>query len=252
MQSRSMVLAKNIEVDPRLSDIKSGKVKRPEEIRISTQVSGLFGPMTNTTVWNTQYDHSDRLFQEDIVFREGWLITGKKKERVMPWHTAMSHIRTITKVGGLLFKTKKYTKHRLYGSRHSHGSPIFEVIAQEPDGKEKWVLVGSEEDAILWHTLTRALQQVELGPPKVTQLQVKIARDKYYPDLSLAKTIDLAREISLRLRFNLYQVIEDIAQGDRLRARFMSFEKDDLDSVKDMTETVWRSFSDVSVPKVWD
>jgi len=32
----------------------------------------------------------------------------------------------------------------------------------------------------------------------------------------------------------------------------MSFEKDDLDSVKDMTETVWSSFSDASVPKVWE
>ena len=252
MQSRSMVLAKNIEVDPSLSDIKSGKVKRLEEIRISTQVSGLFGPMTNTTVWRTQYDHTEMNFREDIVFKEGWLITGKKKERVMPWHTAMSHIRTITKVGGLLFKTKKYTKHRLYGSRDSHGSPIFEVIAQEADGKERWVLLGNEQDATIWHTLTRALQQVEIGPPKVTELKPNVARDKYYPDLSLAKTIDLARELSLRLRFNFYQAIEDIAQGDRLRAHFMSFMKDDLDSIKEMTEIVWRSFSNASVPNVWD
>ncbi len=246
-----MVLAKKVDINPTMFDIKSGKVTRPKEIRISTEVSGLFGPMTNTTVWNTQYDHQEIKFQEDIVFQEGWLITGTKKERVMPWYIAMSHIRTISKVGGLLFKTKKYTKHRLYGSRDSHSSTVYEVVAQEPDGTERWVLLGSEHDAALWHTLTRALQEVDLGPLQVTGLQVRIARDKYYPELSLAKTIDLAREVSLRLRFNLYQVIEDIAQGDRLRARFKSFEGQELQVIKEWTESVWQTFSTTLCPRVW-
>jgi hypothetical protein len=43
--------------------------------------------------------------------------------------TAMPHIRTITKVSGGFFRIKKYTKLRLYRSRYSHGSPVWEVIA---------------------------------------------------------------------------------------------------------------------------
>ena len=83
-----MVLPRNVEVDPSIPDLKSGRVKRPEEVTITTQVSGLFGPMTNTTVWLTQYDHENEAYREDIVFKEGWLITGRKKERVMPWDVA--------------------------------------------------------------------------------------------------------------------------------------------------------------------
>ncbi|MCK4567418.1 MAG: hypothetical protein KAU48_08920, partial [Candidatus Thorarchaeota archaeon] len=161
-----MVLPRNVEVDPSIADLKSGKVKRPEAITITTQVSGLFGPMTNTTVWTTQYDHENEDYREDIVFKEGWLITGKKKERVMPWDVARSHIKTISLVGGALFKRKKYTMHRLYGSRNSYVDMIYEVAAEDSEGEEHAVLLGSASDASLWRVLIQVVQKIDLGVPE--------------------------------------------------------------------------------------
>lgn len=246
-----MVLAKNTVVEPTLSDLKSGKVTRPQEITISTEVSGLFGPMTNTTTWLTQYDHQKWLFREDIVFREGWLITGKKKECVMPWHVAKSHIRTITHVGSILFDRKKYTSHRLYGSRISQSSPVFEVTAKDSEGKVHTAILGAKDDAVLWRTLTRVMQKVELGPPEVTEMKAKVAKQKHYPDLSMARVIDLARENSLRLRYNLFRIIEDISRGDAYRQHFESLERTDFNIVKEWTEIVWDDFSDSKCPNVW-
>ena len=247
-----MVLPRNVEVDPSIPDLKSGRVKRPEEITITTQVSGLFGPMTNTTVWSTQYDHENEVYREDIVFKEGWLITGRKKERVMPWHVAGSHIKTISLVGGVLFKRKKYTMHRLYGSRNSYVDMIYEVSAEDSKGEDHAVLLASESDASLWRVLMRALHRKDLGVTEVEQLKVKTARNRHHPTFSLAKTIDLARKNSLRLRFNLFTAIEDISRGEIIRTLFDSLEKNDMDTVKEWTKIVWDTISDTKCPKVWE
>ena len=247
-----MVLPRNVEVDPSIADLKSGKVKRPEKITLTTQVSGLFGPMVNTTVWMTQYDHENEDYRKDIVFKEGWLITGRKKERVMPWHVAGSHIKTISLVGGVLFKRKKFTMHRLYGSRNSYVDMIYEVASEDSDGEEHAVLLGSASDASLWRVLMRTLQKIDLGVPKVEELKVKTARNMYHPTFSLAKVVDLARKNSLRLRNNLFTTIEDISRGDRLRAHFESLDKNDMNTVKEWTKIAWDTISDTKCPKVWD
>ncbi|MCK5264765.1 MAG: hypothetical protein KAR03_04090 [Candidatus Thorarchaeota archaeon] len=247
-----MVLPRNVEVDPSIPDLKSGRVKRPEEVTITTQVRGLFGPMTNTTVWSTQYDHENEVYREDIVFKEGWLITGRKKERVMPWHVAGSHIKTISLVGGVLFKRKKYTMHRLYGSRNSYVDMIYEVSAEDSKGEDHAVLLASESDASLWRVLMRALHRIDLGVAEVEQLKVKTARNRHHPTFSLAKTIDLARKNSLRLRFNLFTAIEDISRGEIIRTLFDSLEKNDMDTVKEWTKIVWDTISDTKCPKVWE
>ncbi|MHA1390575.1 MAG: hypothetical protein ACTSR9_19355 [Candidatus Thorarchaeota archaeon] len=247
-----MVFAKNTVVDPSVSALKSGKVTRPQKITISTEVSGLFGPMTNTTTWLTQYDHEEYLFREDIVFKEGWLITGKKKERVLPWHLAKSHIRTITQVGGILFKRKKYTGHRLYGSRTSHGSSVFEVTAKDSKDKVHTAILGAERDAVLWRTLTRIMQQVDLDLPEIKEMKAKEAKQEHHPELSMAKVIDLARENSLRLKYNLFRIIEDISRADRYRQHFESLEGVDFERVKEWTEIVWETFVDGDCPRIWE
>ena len=246
-----MVLPKNVEVDPSIADLKSGKVKRPEKITLTTKVSGLFGPMTNTSVWMTQYEHENEAYREDIVFKEGWLITGKKRDRVMPWNVAGSHIKTISLVGGVLFKRKKYTMHRLYGSRNSYVDMIYEVVAEDSKGEEHAVLLGSASDASLWRVLMRTMQKIDLGVSQVEELKVKTARNMYHPTFSLAKVIDLARKNSLRLRYNLFTAIEDISQGDRLRVHFESLDRNDMSIVKEWTKIVWETISDTKCPKVW-
>jgi len=229
-----MVLPRNIEVDPSIADLKSGKVKQPEEVTLTTQVSGLFGPMTNTTVWSTQYDHEKESYREDIVFKEGWLITEKKKERVMPWNVAGSHIKTISLVG------------------NSYVNMIYEVSAEDSKGEEHTVLLASASDASLWRVLMRAVWKIDLGVPEVEEMKVKTARNIHHPTLSLAKVIDLSRKNSLRLRYNLFTVIEEISRGDRIRAHFSSLEKNDMDTVKEWTKIVWDTISDSKCPKVWD
>ena len=250
--SRSMVLPRNVEVDPSIADLKSGKVKRPEKITLTTQVSGLFGPMVNTTVWMTQYDHENEDYRKDIVFKEGWLITGKEGERIMPWDVAGSHIKTISLVGGVLFKRKKFTMHRLYGSRNSYVDMIYEVASEDSDGEEHAVLLGSASDASLWRVLMRTLQKIDLGDIEVVELKVKTARNMYHPTFSLAKVVDLARKNSLRLRYNLFEAIQDISRGDRLRAHFESLETSDMDTVKEWTKIAWDTISEKECPKVWD
>ena len=247
-----MVLPKNVEVDPSIADLRSGRAKRPEKFTITTQVSGLFGPMTNTTVWLTQYDHENKDYREDIIFKEGWLITGKKKERVMPWHVAGSHIKTISLVGGVLFKRKKYTMHRLYGSRNSYTDQVYEAVAKDSDGKEHTVLLENKRDADLWRVLTRVMQNVDLGELEVKEMKVKAARNKHHPAYSLAKTIDFARENSLRLKHNLFRIIDDIVRADMYRAHFESLETSDLDTVKKWTEIVWDTISNTKCPEVWN
>jgi hypothetical protein len=247
-----MVLAKNTVVHPSISDLKSGKVTRPQEITISTEVSGLFGPMTNTTAWLTQYDHEKKQYREDLVFKEGWLITGKKKERIMPWDVAASHIRTITRVGSILFKSKKYTRQRLYGSRGSYASPIYEVTAKDSTGKAHTVILGAESDALLWRTLTRMMQGTDLGIPETVAMNAKEVQQKHHPDLSLAKVIDFARENSLRLRYNLFRIIDDIVRGDRYRQHIESLDEYDVEQIKEWTEIVWERFAETECPDVWD
>ncbi len=246
-----MVLPRNVEVDPSIADLRSGRVKHPEKITLTTQVSGLFGPMTNTTVWTTQYDHENEDYRKDIVFKEGWLITRKKRERVMPWDVAGSHIKTISLVGGVLFKRKKYTMHRLYGSRNSYVDKIYEVYAEDSKGEGHAVLLASESDASLWRVFMRTMQRIDLGATEVEEMKVKAARNEHRPTFSLAKTIDLARENSLQLRYNLFKAIEDISRGDMLRAHFESLDNNDMNAVKEWTKIVWETISDTKCPKVW-
>jgi hypothetical protein len=208
--------------------------------------------MTNTTTWLTQYDHENRHYREDLVFKEGWLITGKKKERVMPWDIAASHIRTITHVGSILFKSKKYTGQRLYGSRGSYTSSIYEVTAKDSTGKVHTVILGAESDALLWRTLTRMMLGTDLGFPETMPMKAKEAQQKHHPDLSLAKVIDLARENSLRLRYNLFRTIDDIVRGDRYRQHIESLESYDYEQIKEWTEIVWERFAETECPKVWE
>ncbi len=73
---------------------------------------------------------------------------------------------------------------------------------------------------------------IDLGVTEVEQLKAKTARNRHHPTFSLAKTIDLARKNSLRLRFNLFNAIEDISRGDMLRTLFDSLEKNDMNTVK--------------------
>ena len=141
--------------------------------------------------------------------------------------------------------------HRLYGSRNSYVDMIYEVVAEDSKGEEHAVLLGSAGDASLWRVLMRTLQKIDLGVPEVEELKVKAARNMHHPTFSLAKVIDLARKNSLMLRYNLFTAIEDISRGDMLRAHFDSLDKNDMDTVKEWTKTVWDTISDTKCPKVW-
>ena len=95
------------------------------------------------------------------------------------------------------------------------------------------------------------MKKIDLGVPEVEELKVKTTRNMHHPTFSLAKVIDLARKNSLRLRYNLFTVIEDISRGDILRAHFESLEKNDMNTVKEWTKKVWDTISDTKCPEVW-
>ncbi|GAH06300.1 unnamed protein product, partial [marine sediment metagenome] len=129
--------------------------------------------------------------------------------------------------------------HRLYGSRNSYVDMIYEAVAKDSDGEEQAILLEHERDAELWRVLKKVMQHVDLNDLEVNEMNVKAARNKHLPTFSLAKTIDLARKNSLRLRFNLFNAIEDISRGDMLRAHFESLDNNDMNAVNEWTKIVW-------------
>ncbi len=255
-----MVLPKNIEITPSLDMIKSGA--RPEEIQITTYMDGPFGKMENTTVWATQFDHKVEDFREDIIFQEGWFDTGKSVEVLMPWEVSYSHKVNIRKIGGLLFNKKRYAKAFLYGSRSIYdiwgdnrelvypkdGLWLFEA---KHESEEEQILLIREDEGELWRLMEQLVNNKTLSSMTSKYLSPKQARERIRSKrLGPSKVIDHARENSLRLKYQLYKLIVDMARGDAVRSIFKDREMTEL--AKSWTRKVWDALSDEDIPKVWE
>ena len=257
-----MVLPKNIEITPSLDMIKSGA--RPEEIQITTYMDGPFGKMENTTVWITQFDHTVEGFREDIIFKEGWFDTGKSTEVLMPWEVSYSHKVNIRKIGALLFKKKRYAKAFLYGSRSIYDIRSFDRSRLYPkDGvwlfvaeNGEQILLAGEDEGKLWRLMEQLINNKELKNITSSHLAPKLARERLRESspsdlgrLGPSKVIDLARENSLRLKYQLYKLIVDMARGDAVRSIFGDGEMQELAEI--WTPKVWKTLSDEDIPSVW-
>ena len=253
-----MVLPKNIEITPSLEEIMSGA--RPEEIQITTYMDGPFGKMENTTVWTTQFDHAVEDFREDILFQEGWFDTGKSVEVLMPWEVSYSHMVNIRKIGKILFNKKRYAKVVLYGSRNIYDiwgedrkTPVYPGdrlwLFEADDGNK--ILLTEETEGQLWRLMEQLVNQNVLRFVTSEKLTPKLAREKIRGEerLGPTKVIDHARENSLRLRYQLYKLIVDMARGDAVRSIFDDREMKEL--AKIWTSKVWEALSDEDIPEVW-
>jgi hypothetical protein len=257
-----MVLPKNIEITPSLEEIRSGA--RPEEIQITTYMDGPFGKMENTTVWTTQFNHHVEAFREDIIFQEGWFDTGKSTEALMPWEVSYSHMVNIRKIGGILFIKKRYAKVFLYGSRSIYdiwgddgkviypGDKIWYFEAKDEKEEEFQVLLTDESEGQLWRLVEQLFNKNVLKDMTSSRLTAKHASERLRQQgvrLGPSRAIDYARENSLRLKYQLYRLIDVVARGDAARSLFKEREMRELTKI--WTPKVWRVLSDENVPEVW-
>ncbi len=251
-----MVLPNNIEITPSLEEIQKGT--RPKEIQITTYMDGPFGRMENTTVWKTQFDHPWEDFREDIVFSQGWFDTRVSEMPLMPWNVSYSHKVHIGKVGKAMFGVKRYGKFRLYGSRDIYytGEVVngrnvrtsLAFVKFQEGGKRKGVLLAEERDVDLWRLSMSVIENREISDIEVEAVTPKNARRLLREKTGASKTIDKARENSLRLRHQLYRLLSDMARGDK--ARKLLDTQDEGTKVKEWGREAWSAVSDEEVPKL--
>ena len=257
-----MVLPKNIEITPSLEEIRSGA--RPEEIQITTHMDGPFGKMENSTVWYTQFDHKVEDFREDIIFQEGWFDTGKSTEVLMPWEVSFSHKVNIRKIGGILFKKKRYAKAFMYGSRSIYDirgkdrgmmypKDMLWLFKAEAGGEKLQILLTEEDEGQLWKLMEQLVNQKDLRNMTSQELTPKIARERVLSEVRLgpSKVIDHARENSLRIKYQLYTLLMRMAQGDRIRSIMDGLDSGLRETARLRTPEVWEAFCGDDVPKLW-
>ena len=254
-----MVLPKNIEITPTLEEIRKGV--RPKEITITTYMDGPFGQMENTTVWRTQFDHKVEMFREDIVFKEGWFDAGVTRVPLMPWNVSYSHKLHIGKVGQAMFGVRRYGKYRLYGSRDIYytgekdrGVNIrtrLAFVKFTEGGKRKGVLLGEDRDVDLWKLVMRIIEKRDVSDVEVESVSPKVARGLLSEKTGASKTIDKARENSLRLKFQLYKLMVDMEKGKAARDLFDDVDQETMKQVVAWSAASWESVSTEDVPSVW-
>ena len=254
-----MVLPKNIEITPSLEEIKKGA--RPKEIQITTFMDGPFGRMENTTVWKTQFKHKVKDYREDIVFSEGWFDTGVSEMPLMPWNVSYSHKFNIGKVGQAMFGVKRYGKYRLYGSRDIYYTGEMQMgrkvrtalhyVSFKVDGNEDGILLAEEKDVELWKLSMSLIEQRNVTDINVREVTPKAARGLLEEKTGASKAIDKARENSLRLKYQLYRLIVDLARGQAVKRIFQTTDSDTMEQVRRWSKKAWSAVSAEGFPKVW-
>lgn len=171
-------------VIPTLEQVKSGKIKRPNEIHVVTIWSTLHSEIMKMelhTHWKIDHSYGELHFQRGCI--SSFLLV----EPILPSKTPNRHLRAARRVAAAVFGLKRFNRTvRMY---EQFGGETLVLASHKKDR----VLLADKDDALLWSLEIQAT-------PEVYEIAIKDAL-KMFPNKTQQEVIELAQETSMRLKF---------------------------------------------------
>jgi hypothetical protein len=119
------------------------------------------------------------------------------------------------------------------------------------DWKRKGVLPSEGRDVKLGKLVMKFIKQREVSEIEIESVTPKAARGLLREKTGAFKTIDNARENSLRFKYQLYRLMVDMEKGDASRTLFVNIDQEILKQVAEWNSSAWKAVSTEDIPTVW-
>ncbi|MGY5877004.1 MAG: hypothetical protein RTU30_14735 [Candidatus Thorarchaeota archaeon] len=244
MAQRKKGLSDNVMVEPALEEIMRGI--RPEVVKM---VSIGWGGTTARyqrveTIWYPIYEHTITEYNGDIEYDVSKSTVSNElyEKPLLPKDIPQSHIRTIHKIGQMLFpeNVDKYYRVRLYGSRSHRITDILTVITvKDAEGVVHDIAFESNTHANIWLVLEKLRGRVYTDI-KIRDMDVRVAAREVFNIYRPVTLIGQARENSLTCLYILHSLVEDVRKGERAAEILRGLDKQEY---SDWLIDVWEKFS---------